>query len=733
MPYVLGEDAAVFQKIEAQLIEEDLTTLVADCTTIIDNSTSSKEKGIAFFYIGQVAALGSNFSLAEEAYQDAMGYFQAISFKKGLALLLYKRGELQFIQGNYELANNYLQKAVRLAEQQQLPLVLIDAYQIKANIYAATQQSDSTSIVLKKGLSIAIAISDKEASKNILNQLATNYHAAGQLDTAIYYFRQLLEVKKSIKDVEGLISDYTALGNLYRERGSYELAQQQYIAGLWLAESTQDSFALMMFYAEIGKLYETQKVNHLAVSNYKKSLAIAAAKENDFLIAACCKQLGNLSFLANDKTQAINYYQKALGLYKQLGNKINAADIQIQLSACYQNDTQFPEAKALLQEAIVIRQDSRDLLSTLKAKMSLGKLELLYGNQQAGIQLLQACISDYESMQDQEGLSKAYLLLANSYERNQQHQLALQFYQQHYHLQDSLTAIEKTKVINELAMQYNTEKKDKEILEQSLALEQQQTEIQQRKNQLFLLGSGFLLTCLLLALLLFINQKNKQLNQQKIQVLKKEQEAQQLKTLIEGEEKERKRIGRDLHDGLGAVLAAIKMQINNIPIQSPTVSNSLSYQKSEQLIDEACQTVREISHGMMPYILEQEGLAAALEDMCQTISSTKDLTIYFNPYQVELIKSDTLKITLYRITQELLKNILTHANATEVIVQLTVEDNQIELLVEDDGKGFDPTIAKKGIGLANIQSRVQYLNGVVEIDSQIDRGTTFSIHIPLAE
>jgi len=230
---------------------------------------------------------------------------------------------------------------------------------------------------------------------------------------------------------------------------------------------------------------------------------------------------------------------------------------------------------------------------------------------------------------------------------------------------------------------------------------------------------------------IIIEYKNKQLNKQRIAILRKEQEMQQLKALIAGEEKERKRIGQELHDGLGAVLATVKMRINSISDKTPNIMNNDNYLKAEELIDEACQTVRDISHRMTPYILEQNGLEYAISELCLTISQTQNIEIHFNPYQVDLIESETLKITIYRVTQELIKNIIKHAEATEVIVQVTVEDEQVEIIVEDDGKGFDTSHVKGGIGLANIQSRVEYLKGSLEIDSQINRGSTFLINLPL--
>jgi signal transduction histidine kinase len=212
--------------------------------------------------------------------------------------------------------------------------------------------------------------------------------------------------------------------------------------------------------------------------------------------------------------------------------------------------------------------------------------------------------------------------------------------------------------------------------------------------------------------------------------LEKEQETQRLKAIIEGEEKERKRLARELHDGLGAVLATVKMQISGIQRKFPTVQTSETYQKAESLIDDACRTVREVSHDLMPYVLEQQGLFSAIEEMCQNLSRQHDTSFDFISFGDEAQLNDVLTITLYRITQELLKNILKHAEATEVIVQLTIEDEEIMLIVEDDGKGFDTSLQKKGIGLDNIYSRTAYLKGTLDIDSTIGQGSTFTILLP---
>lgn len=730
-PYILDLYPALFAEIEQQLITEEITSVDEDCRAIINGKRGARAKGIAAFYLGQAAMLVRDFDLAEDAYREAIGFFKKTSFGKGLAILNTKRGELSFFQGDLLLANDYLDQAINSAIEEQLYAVLKDIYQLKANIFSASNEPDSTFFALKKALQVAGLLSKKDASKDILNQLATNYHAAGQLDSAILYFQDLIHLKEDINDVEGLISDYTALGNLLRERGAYDLAPEQYINALRLAEQNQDSFALVTIYTETGDLYAAQKQIDGANKNYQQALEIAILQEDDYWKAACFKRLGNLAVLQEDKPTAIDYYRESLALYEELGNKISAADVQIQLSQIYQDEDQYTQARAYLLEAIAIRQQSKDKRSLLQAKMALGELEIINDNHKVGIQYIEECIIAFEAMDNRKSLQQSYVILSSAYQQMNQYQKALEAYQTAMSLKDKLTTEENARINMELEEKYENEILEKKYLKQELVLEQTNGKIQRRNSQLIFLGSFLLIASLLIVSLFYWNKKNKQLNAQKIEVLKKEQETQQLKALIQGEEKERKRIGQELHDGLGAVLATVKMQISSIAGKIPEIENNTNYQKAEGLIDQACDTAREISHGMMPYLLEQQGLEAAMEDICQTFTSTRDIAIHFNPYQVNLIQSDILKFTIYRITQELLKNILKHAEASEVIVQLMVEDKQVELLVEDDGIGFDSKLNKKGIGLSNISSRVEYLNGNFEFDSVTGRGSTFLVVLPL--
>jgi two-component system NarL family sensor kinase len=730
-PYIIGEFPTILSELENQLEQEEIDSVLILCASIIEKEPNVKVKGITYFYKGQAETFMNQLGHANLSYEYALELFSSIDFERGIAMIYCKMGDLRYQEKNYPAADTLYDRSISFGEKQEMQRELVDAYQKKAAIYARYQDTEAAVFFLKNALDHAYGVSNKERRKNIFNQIATTYHSDGQLDSAIVYFKKGLQLKQEMHDEEGLISDYSALGNLYRERGAYEKAQQNLIAALKIAEAQNDTFSIATIYSEIGDIYAAQKVWKTAENQYKKALQLAQLKNSQFAEAGCFKKLGSLYYLQGKDVSAIGCYEAALKIYEQLHSKLNTAEVLISLSKIYKNDNQFLKTKNYLLEALAIRSHSKDKMSSLSIKMALAEIEINQGDLPAGMSYAKECLTLCQKMNDKEGMHQCYLLLADGYAKSGNFEKAYVFHQRFSSAKDSLTSIERMKAVNEVEMSYQTEKKDKDIALQKAEIETQEVEIQRRNYQLLMLAGGLLLIILLTILLLFVNRKNKQLNQQKIKVLKKEQETQLLKSVIEGEEKERKRVARELHDGLGAVLATVKMGISSLQHKFPQIGSLPNYQKAESLIDDACRTVREISHDLMPFVLEQQGLEFAIDDLCQTLRNNNDISFDFNYFGNEELLSDLLKTSTFRITQELLKNILKHADAKEVIVQLTIEGNELILIVEDDGKGFDVSSSPKGIGLENIRFRTEYLNGTCDIDSTIGQGSTFTIQFPL--
>lgn len=290
-----------------------------------------------------------------------------------------------------------------------------------------------------------------------------------------------------------------------------------------------------------------------------------------------------------------------------------------------------------------------------------------------------------------------------------------------YHLnryikyRDSVVAKETEIKAADILEKYKTAEKELKIAEQ-------QAEITQKENQrktlvIVSIGLG------LLALLgfLFFRQRQKTQKQQ-IVSLQNEKENIALRSLMAGEEKERSRIAKELHDGLGGILAAAKMH----------ASKGNNSQKVTELLDTASRESRRISHNLLPESLLKKGLDQALKDFITSINESGLIKAEYESIQLQNDLPQSLQLSVYRIIQELVNNIIKHAGATEAFVQVQQqEEKKLLITVEDNGKGFAHEGVSKGIGLENIESRLSLLKGTLDIDSQEKKGTSVYIELEL--
>lgn len=273
---------------------------------------------------------------------------------------------------------------------------------------------------------------------------------------------------------------------------------------------------------------------------------------------------------------------------------------------------------------------------------------------------------------------------------------------------------------------YKTEKKNKEIAEQQLELQQQENILQKKSNQMTLLyGVSLFLLITSLLTWLFFKQKSKRKNQELLTV-KREYQIKSLESLIEGEEKERLRIAKELHDGVNGDLSAIKYKLSSL-----LEMNNKVIKEAITMIDDSCEQVRAISHNLVPPSLENFNLVEATENYCNNLDEVNNQSIIFQHIGEAVQMTKKAEVNAFRIIQELVSNALKHAEANEISVQISNRDNLLQITVEDDGKGFDKNnVESQGIGLSNIKSRVDYLNAEIDILSN-KQGTSCTIDIDL--
>jgi len=288
---------------------------------------------------------------------------------------------------------------------------------------------------------------------------------------------------------------------------------------------------------------------------------------------------------------------------------------------------------------------------------------------------------------------------------------------------DSLYNESTARSFAEMQTRFDTERKEQQI--KILLAESQLHEARLLKNR-FMIGSIIVLTLIILiAILIYNSRKRYKLKAEmshEIQQLQKEQ----FNLIVDGQEKERKRIARELHDGLGQLLSTIHLSLSSMDVQNKQVNSSL------HLMDQAISDVRNISHNMMPNALISSGLVPALEDMIHRINSSGKVRANFSS-RVNLETDENIAVAIYRITQEVVNNTLKHSMATELSLNIESVDSKIQLNISDNGKGFETKGSKEndGLGLKNIHSRVDLLGGQIDIMSEPGEGTQFKIILPI--
>lgn len=297
-----------------------------------------------------------------------------------------------------------------------------------------------------------------------------------------------------------------------------------------------------------------------------------------------------------------------------------------------------------------------------------------------------------------------------------------------------------TKILN-FEQQYKTKEKENQILQLEAKSKEQELELAKNRWWQLALGASLVLAVFIAYFWWKIGTKNKKLliqknllHEEELRSIRQQERMNQYEAMLQGQESERSRMAKDLHDGLGGLLAGVKLKLSSI------VAKTGKYDPNEKSaindvvhqLDYSVDELRRIAHNMMPESLRYGGLASALSDLCRHMGSPS-VQVIFQNLGINDSYSDQLRVTVYRIVQELLANAVKHANATKIILQCSKLDNWLFITVEDNGKGMEQNgeYHERGLGLINIRNRVSFLNGEIETLSGSGNGTTINIQIPL--
>ena len=612
-------------------------------------------------------------------------------------------------------------------------------------------------------------------------------------ENALTFFLKAEVIHRAANNEKNLIADYNNLGSAYSDLGQKSKAIKAYLLGLKLAEKLNLETENQQLISNLGNLMQGEKnydeanryyrkaiaifkkqndqVNvgistlnmansYAAISDYKASTAllmeaIAAFTSTNFTrgIQICYNNLGALQMRQSKYREAIPILQKSLEIIKTSPNKAGQALVEQNIGFAYTKMNELGVAETWFERAeqsakkyksdisvfaeiythrATLDSAKGDYYNALIRKSMYTKIKDSLLNEKLNRQVIELQ-TQYETQKKQGqidllttqntiqslNLTNKALALNSSTLQNERDQLTLR--------NKDLDLGKKNIIIAQRELKAKNDKQQINILHKQTTIQQLQIE---KRNQTIGVIIGVALLFGLAGYQFFKRRKLQQQAEMTAQLaLQTEQAA---KEVIEAEESERKRIAGDLHDGVGQLLSVVSMNLSVLgkKLKFEDQESDETYHQTLALLKESYKEMRSISHQMMPNALEKNGLPEATRLFLQEINPTIITTNFYSAGFLNRLNSN-VEIMLYRVIQECVNNVIKHAQAIHLDVQLEFLGNSISCSIEDDGKGFDLAADADGIGLNNIRSRVNFLKGQLEISSSAGRGTLVVINVPI--
>lgn len=548
-----------------------------------------------------------------------------------------------------------------------------------------------------------------------------------------------LLLAKQSKDTVHLGKINYRIARIEMKRSNWEKAKEYLDRSIYLLEKTKDSVAIFKTYRTLAYYFKNKQNLKQAVSIYEKAIEFAKRKKYNSILPHYYSDVYRIFLQLGKMDSAKMYLKKSIKSNLLVKDSLIYGINLMNYTAFYIQDKKLDSAIYASKTALEMFERLNNLNFVNLAAYRVAQNYQKKKDYQNAIFYYEKSIAVCKKNKSIGLLKANYQAVANCYKALGDYKKALNNYQKMSFWKDSLKTIEKAKVFEEIESKYENEKKSNRI---NLLEKENEIQAEKSKQEKIILIAVLILSLILgLAFVFFYRQKlkNKQLiieknetiNEQKIQELEKNMRLESLNSMISNQESERERIAKDLHDSLGGMLSSIRMQFDSIENEKNSNQKKLLYQNANQLLDQACDEVRNIAYNMGSESLTKFGLITAIRDLVSKINISHNLKVDFQTYGIVQIKDAQKELLIYRIIQELLTNVVKHAQAQEVLLQLNVNANKINIMLEDDGIGFNPSEVKNGMGLKNIASRVNFLKGNLSIDSIKNQGTTVLIDLKL--
>ena len=747
---------------------------------LLFQTTSVAEKAMLFNAITWEAYNQDHDSTIQYGEQ-AIAFAQQHQLKQPLLVAYLQFADMLRWEKNFKAAESYLTKGKALLQNNSFEQEQVLYYLIKGKLAYSQYKDDEAFKSLEKGYSLHKKHHTKYCF-DFCSKLAAICKNKGQYTEAEVFFKEGLACNNSPIDKVKLKNN---LANLYAQQEAYKKALDIYTQNAALAKQLPNALEESRAYLNIGNIHLIEDRWQLAVEFYLKSATIKENIKDEQGLVELHQNIAIVYQNQNRNDKSLEYYQKCEDYYNKTQDTVSLIEIWNNTAGIYIAQEKLAQAIALLNKVLVAVKSHPAPSITLKAQMNLGAIHMETGEYLKALEAFNQSAQEAQQQEDRLSLANIhnflgavyfylkdykqsidhyYISLLTSqelgiveeqkpalfglYESNEylgNTKEALAWHKKYVAIKDSLYNTATTNRIAELQEQYDTKQKEQAI--QQLNIENKNIALEselktKRLNQfLLIIIFGAVVMCFLGLLWWYRNKEQKErmrhtqvLHEKQVNQLLNQQEIEMLDAVVEAQQKERKGVAKEIHDTLGSYLATLKYQHEAGKELASNPANQEQYQLMEQLIGQTAKEVRSIAHQMATGEKFDFDLQAAIDQLVHRIRNTQQFDLQFNYFGEAYALPRDLELTLYRVTQELLSNILKHAQASEAMVQINQNESELTLMVEDNGRGFEvqPSNTKKGLGLQSIRERMAPFNGQVNIDSHPQHGTTVIITIPTA-
>ncbi len=619
---------------------------------------------------------------------------------------------IQYASSDPDLAKQYINRALNLATEIERPRGIAGAYNCLGIVDYYQKDYDSALINFQKALEINQKLEHLWGQAAALNQIGAVQNIKSDYNAAVDNFQQAGDIFKAMNDSLAWAKSIQNIGVSYSKMAHHQKAIEYYLKAIKLYKKINNPEVTAKVYISIATILYRQEDYKKSLEYLNEALPVVKNLSDNALLSVIKRKIGNNYSKLKDYNKALHYFQEALDYHKDGKNKKSIRLIKHYLGDIYYEMKEYDKALQLQKKALQQYDLSSNHKSRVRIHNSTSKTYVKLNQLREAASFATKALEISKPIGYLEGQKNAYHTLAMIAKHEGRNEKALQLYMDYQKFNDSLSVQENQQQVRELTTIYETEKRQVQIdaQQKDIALLDNQNKI---KNYWILFGGTGLLA--VFGFVMVIKSRN---------TAKRERVVQERFShdLISAQENERNRVSKDLHDSVGQQLTFIKKKAQN--------SNQTDI---SELANTALEEVRTISRNLYPVTLKQLGLKESIEQLLLKLDEENPLffSVEIDDINTDFNEEETLNV--YRFIQESVSNVLKHSNAKTLIVNMLKNNQDVDILIKDNGQGFETTSAKmlNSLGLKTMKERIRILKGSFSIKSTNNVGTAITVKIPV--